>query len=105
METDVGNDQVIVKGVVDPTKLVDDVYKRTRKQASIVPEEKKEEEKKEEKKEEEKKEGSEEEGKAEDDKKTTDIKKIENYPSKYYSDFAYPPEIFSDENPNACSVM
>ncbi|EOY28981.1 Heavy metal transport/detoxification superfamily protein isoform 3 [Theobroma cacao] len=106
VETDVGNDQVIVKGVVDPTKLVDDVYKKTKKQASIVKdEEKKEEEKKEEKKEEkegEKKEG--EEGKGEEDTKS-DIKRSEYYPSKFYSEYAYHPEIFSDENPNACSVM
>ncbi|XP_022716250.1 heavy metal-associated isoprenylated plant protein 7-like isoform X2 [Durio zibethinus] len=104
VEADVGNDKVIVKGVVDPTKLVYDVNKRTRKQASIVKdEEKKEEEKKEEKeeKEGEKKEG--EEGKGEDDKKS-DIKRSEYYPSKYYSEFAYP-QIFSDENPNACSLM
>ncbi|XWS12961.1 hypothetical protein CRYUN_Cryun37aG0134800 [Craigia yunnanensis] len=93
VETDIGNDQVIVKGVVDPTKLVDYVYKTTKKQASIV----KDEEKKEEKKEGE-------EGKGEDDKKS-DIKRSEYYPSKYYSEFAYPPQIFSDENPNACCVM
>ncbi|XVF28062.1 hypothetical protein REPUB_Repub14bG0163300 [Reevesia pubescens] len=105
VETDVGNDQVIVKGVVDPTKLVDYVYKRTKKQASIVKdEEKKEEEKKEEKKED-KKEGEEEEGKGDEDKKSTDIKRSEYYPSKYYSEIAYPPQFFSDENPNACSLM
>lgn len=107
VETDLGNDQVIVKGIVDPAKLVDDVYKKTRKQASIVPEEKKEEEKKEEEKKEEKdgekKEG--EEGKGEDDKKS-DIKKSEYWPSRYYLEGAYAtPQLFSDENPNACSVM
>ncbi|GFY91647.1 heavy metal transport/detoxification superfamily protein [Actinidia rufa] len=104
---DLANDQVIVKGIVDPTKLVDDVYKRTRKQASIVKdEEKKEEDKKEEDKKEvkegEKKDG--EEGKGEDDKKT-DIKKAEYWPPKYSMEHAYPPQMFSDENPNACSVM
>ncbi|KAL4628094.1 hypothetical protein ACB092_05G211900 [Castanea dentata] len=108
VSTDLANDQVIVKGVVEPTMLVDYVYKRTKKQASIVKdEEKKEDEKKEEEKkeekEEEKKDG--EEGKGDDDKKS-DIKKSEYWPSKYleYS-YAYPPQIFSDENPNACSVM
>ena len=39
VETSLGNDQVIVKGVIDPAKLVDYVYKRTKKQASIVKEE------------------------------------------------------------------
>ncbi|XP_061954538.1 heavy metal-associated isoprenylated plant protein 7-like [Populus nigra] len=112
VETDLANGQVIVKGVVDPSKLVDDVYKKTGKQASIVKnEEKKEEEKKEEKKEEEKKqekEGEKKEGEEEkegDDKKPN-IKKSEYWPSKYYSDqYAYAPEFFSDENPNACSIM
>ncbi|KAJ4841019.1 Heavy metal-associated isoprenylated plant protein 7 [Turnera subulata] len=106
VETDLANGQVIVKGTVDPAKLVDDVYKKTRKQASIVKdEEKKEEEKKEEEKKEEnggeKKEG--EEDKAEDDKKT-DVKRSEYWPTKYYSEYAYPPQMFSDENPNACST-
>lgn len=112
METNLGNDQVIVKGVVDPVKLVDDVYKRTKKQASIVKEEekkeeeKKEEEKKEEKKEEEeKKEGEESKGE-EDDNKSDMIKRSEYWPSRYSVDHhVYAPEIFSDENPNACSVM
>ncbi|KAM5588929.1 heavy metal-associated isoprenylated plant protein 7 [Rosa sericea] len=112
--TDVGNDQVVVTGVVDPAKLADDVYKKTRKHVSIVPkeEEKKEEEKKEEEKKEEtkdgggeKKEGETEEGKGSDDNKSFDIKRSEYWPSKYYSDYAYTPQIFSDENPNACSVM
>ncbi|XP_004293397.1 PREDICTED: neurofilament medium polypeptide-like [Fragaria vesca subsp. vesca] len=109
--TDVGNDQVVVTGVVDPAKLADDVYKKTRKPVSIVPkeEEKKEEEKKEEKKEEtkdeEKKEGETVEGKGSDDNKSFDIKRSEYWPSKHYSDYAYTPQIFSDENPNACSVM
>lgn len=102
METDLANDQVIVKGVVDPAKLVDHVYKRTKKQASIVKdEEKKEEEQKEEEKKEEKKV---EETKEEEDNKT-EIKRSEYWPAKNYIDYAYDPQIFSDENPNACSVM
>ncbi|KAF5472644.1 hypothetical protein F2P56_009343 [Juglans regia] len=107
VETDLANDQVIVKGVVEPTRLVDYVYKRTKKQASIVKdEEKKEEEKKEDKKEEKK--DAEEEGKGEDDMKiSTDIKRSEYWPtSKYLSEYyAYPAQIFSDDNPNACSIM
>ena len=109
--TDLPNDQVIVKGVLDPTKLVDDVYKKTRKHVSIIKEEeKKEEEKKEEEKKKEEKEGDKkegEEGKGDDDKKS-DIKRSEYWPSRYYMEHqyaAYPPQIFSDENPNACSVM
>ncbi|XP_027367402.1 heavy metal-associated isoprenylated plant protein 7-like [Abrus precatorius] len=116
VETNLGNDQVIVKGVIDPEKLVDYVYKRTKKQASIVKEEekenkeeeKKEEEKQEEKEEEENKEGEENKGEDGDDDNTkTDIKRSEYWPSRYYVDYAYAyaPQIFSDENPNACTVM
>ncbi|XP_019419188.1 PREDICTED: heavy metal-associated isoprenylated plant protein 7-like isoform X2 [Lupinus angustifolius] len=105
VETDFGNDKVIVKGVIDPTKLVDYVYKRTKKQASIVKnEEKKEEEEKKEDKEEDKQKESEE-NKGEDDSNKTDIKRNEYWPSRHYVDYAYAPQIFSDENPNACSVM
>ncbi|KAI3466495.1 hypothetical protein Pfo_023158 [Paulownia fortunei] len=105
--TDIANDQIMVKGVLDPDKLVNDVYKRTGKQASIV---KNEEKKDEEKKDDEKKDGKQEEKKLseeskEEDGKKTDIKKSEYWPPKYYMDYAYPPQMFSDENPNACSVM
>ena len=106
--TDVANNQVVVKGVVDPEKLLTDVYKRTRKQASIVKDEaKKEDEKKDdvktEVKENEKKES--EEGKEGDDVKT-DAKKSEYWPQRYYyMEYAYPSLMFSDENPHACTVM
>ncbi|XP_058081119.1 heavy metal-associated isoprenylated plant protein 7-like isoform X2 [Magnolia sinica] len=102
--TDMNNDQVIVKGVVDPTKLLENVHRRTRKQAAIVEEEKKgeEQEKKEDKGEGENKDG--EESKGEDDKKNN-AKKSEYWPPKYYTEYAYPPQIFSDENPHACYVM
>ncbi|XP_038882885.1 heavy metal-associated isoprenylated plant protein 7-like [Benincasa hispida] len=113
VETELANNQVIVKGIMDPTRLIDHVSKRSRRPASIVvkEEEKKEEEKKEEEKPaaeekaEEKKETREEE-KEEDDKKF-DIKRFEYWPStKYYTEYAYVPErLFSDENPNACSIM
>lgn len=111
VDTDVRNHQVIVKGDVDPTNLVDYVYKKTRKQVSIVKdEENKEEEKKEaektqdagEKKEEDQGKGD---GDGDDDKKMGDIQRSEYYSSKYYSEFAYPPQYFSDDNPNACSLM
>ncbi|KAJ8770579.1 hypothetical protein K2173_018070 [Erythroxylum novogranatense] len=104
VETDLASAKVTVKGVIDPEKLVGDVYKKTRKHVSIVKEEeKKEEEKKEEEKEGEKKAGGED--KVEDDKKSTEIKRFEYLPSIALLDYAYPPQIFSDENPNACSVM
>ncbi|GMJ14123.1 HEAVY METAL ASSOCIATED PROTEIN 52 [Hibiscus trionum] len=88
VETDVGNDQVIVKGRVEPTNLVEHIYKRTGKQATIV----KDQEKKE-----------------QETKKEDEIKPSEYFPSKHYSDLDYPipipPQFFSDDNPNACSLM
>ncbi|XP_043688807.1 heavy metal-associated isoprenylated plant protein 7-like [Telopea speciosissima] len=106
--TDVANNQVTVKGVVDSAALVENVYKRTRKQASIVKEEgKKEEEKKEEEKKEDNKEGEKkenEESKGEDDNKA-DAKKYEYWAPKHYMEYYTYPQLFSDENPNACSVM
>lgn len=110
METNLASGQVIVKGVVDPVKLVNDVNKKTRKQASIV---KDEEKKQEEKKEGEKKEGEKkdegEEAKVDEEKNQQqldfNINRSEYWTSKNYSEFADAPQIFSDENPNACFVM
>ncbi|KAG9443493.1 hypothetical protein H6P81_014833 [Aristolochia fimbriata] len=110
VETDIKTSQVIVKGVIDPEKLVEGVYKRTRKLASVVKDEKEEEKKEEEKKEEEKKEEKVEEvekkeAEEEDKSNNANAKKSEYWPPKYYIEYVYPPEIFSDENPHACTVM
>lgn len=106
---DLSKEQVTVKGRVDPAQLVNEVYKRTKKQASIVKdeekknEEKKDEDKKDEKKDE-KKDGTEG-AKGDDDDTKLDIKKTEYYLPKYDMECAYHSQCFSDENPNACSVM
>ncbi|CAN1753142.1 Heavy metal-associated isoprenylated plant protein 8, partial [Linum perenne] len=126
VETDIVNGTVTVKGVVEPEKLAQLVYKKTKKQVSVVnkEEEKKEEgeeEKKKKEEEEEKKKKEEEEkkkeesegqqvGKTEEELLQNDhgIKRSEYWPSRnHYSElYAYPPpQMFSDENPNACSVM
>lgn len=109
MATDLANSQVTVTGFVDPEKLVENVYRRTRKQASIVPEEVKEEEKKEEEPAEKKEESGEGEKPAEGNEEENikyDMNKYGYYwPSEPYVQYAYTPQTFSDENPNACSVM
>lgn len=135
VEPDLKSSQVTVKGVFDPPKLVEYVYKRTGKHAVIV---KQEMEKKEEKgggekeakgdekagEKKEKKEGDEgknaaggEVGAVEEveETKVVEMKKNEYlywnnpYPYSYYPRYTMdnvpPPQIFSDENPNACSVM
>lgn len=125
-EPDLKLSQVTVKGVFDPAKLMEYVHKRTGKQAVMVkqePEKKeKTEEGKEEKKEEEKKEEKKEEAKTESPAAAAEtaeeatatataveVKKNEYYyyPQRYAMEmYAYPPpQMFSDENPNACSVM
>ncbi|WVZ18176.1 hypothetical protein V8G54_005498 [Vigna mungo] len=146
-DPDLKNSVVSVKGVYDPEKLVEYVYKRTGKHAVIVKlEAEKKEEKKEEKVEEvEKKEEVEKdktgEGEENKEKKEEEEAKVETkaeeadkvvpdvkineyfhnppsygmevyaypahpvypaYPAYFH---AYPPQIFSDENPNACTVM
>ncbi|KAM7272969.1 hypothetical protein ACFE04_027633 [Oxalis oulophora] len=148
-EPDLKNSEVTVKGVFEPLKLVEYVYKRTGKQAVIIkqdPEPKKddavkpangdgnkEEAKKEgdgkkgdDKEQEDKKEGngggennnnneSTEKDKIGDDVTATEetkilveLKRNEYYyhPQRYAMEmYAYPPQMFSDENPNACSIM
>lgn len=154
-DPDLKNSQVTVKGVFDPPKLVEYVYKRTGKHAAIVkqeppPAEKKEEDKgKEDKKGEEggekenkggdggggggegegekkeKKEGEDQKGEGKggeeaaaaiEETKVVELKKNEYLyyipqTQRYAMDmyplhpYPYPPQIFSDENPNACSVM
>ncbi|KAL3818547.1 hypothetical protein ACJIZ3_004452 [Penstemon smallii] len=150
-EPDLKNSQVTVKGMFEPEKLTDYVYKRCGKHAVIIkvePEKKEEEKGKEEKKAEE---GGEKEAKKAEDKdggkenkeggggggggegeggeptakvevveaedSKLELKKNEVYqyypqnnfqvyPQRFVQDmYAYPPQIFSDENPNACSVM
>ncbi|XP_039063074.1 heavy metal-associated isoprenylated plant protein 7-like [Hibiscus syriacus] len=152
-EPDLKSSEVTVKGVFEPPKLVEYVYRRTGKKAVIVKqeaeapktegEEKAKDDSKDEKKCEEsgadkdKKEGGggEEEDNNNKDKKqegggdskeadvatsteaaaaaeesevAVEVKKNEfcYYPPRYATEsYAYPPQIFSDENPNACSVM
>ncbi|RDX87943.1 Heavy metal-associated isoprenylated plant protein 7, partial [Mucuna pruriens] len=131
-EADLKSSEVSVKGVFETAKLVEHVYKRTGKHAVVVKEEaeKKEEEGKEEKKaeegekkekgsgeDEEKKEKKEAESEAKAEEAGTEenavmeVKKHEYYynpPSMElfyaYPGVQYPPQMFSDENPNACSV-
>ncbi|KAI4307012.1 hypothetical protein L6164_030247 [Bauhinia variegata] len=156
--TELSTGKVIVTGTMDAQKLVDYVYRRTKKQAKIVPQpepepekkeenkegekpaeeakpeekkeenaEKKEEEKPaeepkkeerggEEKKEEEKstgEEGKEEEGKKEGADQAGEVVNLEEEHMKrmmYYYQPIYmieripPPQLFSDENPNACCI-
>ncbi|CAI8585734.1 unnamed protein product [Vicia faba] len=151
--TEFSTGKIIVTGTMDANKLVEYVYRRTKKQAKIVPQPEPEPEKKEEetKKEEEAKPVASEEAKAEENKKEEkekkeeggenskneknkeekggeeskeEAKKEENngamvnideegmkrmmyyyqYPPLYVIERIPPPQLFSDENPNACCI-
>ncbi|KAK7302303.1 hypothetical protein RJT34_13189 [Clitoria ternatea] len=156
-EPDLKKSEVSVKGVYDPAKLVEYVYKKTGKQAVIVKQEaekkekveegnkeaKEEDQKKEEEGEKEKKNSEdgekkekEEEPKAEEKKTEEEVVAAAAAPSEeskvgevkineyyynppsygmevyaypvynaYYHSYPPPPQMFSDENPNACNVM
>jgi Mg-chelatase subunit ChlI len=143
--TELSTGKVMVTGTMDGDKLVDYVYRRTKKQARIVPQPEPEPEKKEENKEaekpaeeakpEEKKEGEKppEEGKKEEgdkggnngestenkedhkggDQESKDggddheegMKRMMHYYQPFYViERIPPPQLFSDENPNACCI-
>ncbi|GMP70759.1 hypothetical protein CsSME_00029472 [Camellia sinensis var. sinensis] len=140
--TELSSGKVTVTGTMDPNRLVDYVYRRTKKQAKIVPqhqpqpepepekpeakpEEKKEAEKpaEEPKLEEEKKEGETAEKKPPEEEKKEEAKKQEEeqsmvitsdeqsmqgmmgyYQPLYFIERIPPPQLFSDENPNACCI-
>ncbi|KAM0043332.1 putative heavy metal-associated isoprenylated plant protein [Helianthus debilis subsp. tardiflorus] len=139
VETEVSSSKVMVTGSMDGDKLVEYVYRRTKKQAKIVPqpepepapapepaEKPKEEEKPEEKPaeeakpeekpaEEEKKEGGDGGGEAKEEEKKEKGEKMEvidmqrmmyyhQYPPLYVMERIPPPQLFSDENPNACTI-
>lgn len=148
--TEFSTGKVLVTGTMDANKLVDYVYRRTKKQAKIVPQPEPEPEKKEENQEAEKpaaeetkpEENKEEEKPPEEAKKEEgngenkeekggeegkeEAKKEENvvvvannmiddeglkrmmyyyqYPPLYVIERTPPPQLFSDENPNACCI-
>ncbi|KAI5059220.1 hypothetical protein GOP47_0025539 [Adiantum capillus-veneris] len=71
---------------LDPKKVCGEIIKKSGKHAEIVPP----------KKQEDKKDG---------EKKDGDTKKEQKEPPKMVTEYVYPPQYFSDENPNACVVM
>ncbi|KAI3457922.1 hypothetical protein Pfo_014585 [Paulownia fortunei] len=146
VETELSSGKVTVTGTMDANRLVDYVYRRTKKQAKIVPqpepekppeenpkleeakeekpaapeeakpEEKKEEgEKKDPPPEEQKKDGAaaettaEQGGEAKEEVKSVEEqsmhKMMYHYQPLYVIERIPAPQLFSDENPNACTIM
>ncbi|XP_078433856.1 heavy metal-associated isoprenylated plant protein 8-like [Wolffia australiana] len=95
-ETDVKKSLVKVKGTFEPGKLLEHVYKRTGKHAVVV---KAESEKSEEAK---KKDDG---GTEKRDAGEVSVNPFQQFSQRYPTEYAYPPQIFSDDNPNACAVM
>lgn len=131
-ETELSSGKVTVTGTMDADRLVDYVYRRTKKQAKVVPqpepekpaeEDPKPEEKKEEKPaegeeakpaEEDKKEDGDKKdpapeeggGEAEEEEEQGMYKMMYHYQPMYVVERIPPaPQLFSDENPNACFIM
>ncbi|XP_056161775.1 heavy metal-associated isoprenylated plant protein 4 isoform X2 [Syzygium oleosum] len=130
VKTDIKAQTLTVQGTIEPEKLLSYVRRTVNKRAEIIPPkpekkvEKKEEEKKVEKKEEEKKVTVEKEEKKvtvekekekivetkgkeivefTGERKIVEVKTKEGNP--YFVHYVYAPQMFSDENPNSCSVM
>ena len=123
VKTDMKAQTLAVEGTIDPEKLISYLRKKVHKHAEIIPpkQEKKDESKEKEKsssktpeKKEEKKEKEKESGKsteivtkvveAKEELKIVEVKSKEAA-TPYFIHYVYAPQLFSDENPNACSVM
>eukprot|EP00250_Pteridium_aquilinum_P005200 c15333_g1_i1 orf=1065-1817(+) len=111
---DLASDKVVVKGKgLDAEKLCEKVRKCGKHCQVIPPPPPKEEKKEEEKKEEEKKaEGEEKKDEKKEEKKEesagdikVEVKRYEYPPYRTIHEYMYPPQLFSDENPNACRIM
>ncbi|KAL6983944.1 hypothetical protein U1Q18_017316 [Sarracenia purpurea var. burkii] len=87
VDTDMKNSQVTVKGVFEPKKLVEFIKRRAGKHACILkqtPLEKKDED---------------------NNENAGDTIDLDEYYKIYPPGLVYAPQLFSEENPNACSVM
>lgn len=91
-EADFKNQKCSVWGTMDPKDLVDHIHKKARKRAQVIPQKK-----------------SEEGDACTDGKKGDDDgNQTDGGPSslpRYVIQNCHPPQLFTDENPNACSVM
>lgn len=87
-EADFKSQKCTVRGTMDPKDLVDHIHKKARKRAQVIPQKKLEKE---------------EEQKGDGDGNKTDGG-ASSLP-RYVVQNCHPPQFFSDENPNACSVM
>ncbi|EOA39349.1 hypothetical protein CARUB_v10012400mg [Capsella rubella] len=126
VKTDTKAQTLTVQGTIDSAKLLTYIKKKVHKHAEIISS-KTEEEKKKEEEEKKKKKEEEEKKKKEGEKKKEDVKvevtktitqvvewkekvKVEGQKDKdgnipYFVHYVYAPQLFSDENPNACCIV
>ncbi|CAA0842494.1 Heavy metal transport/detoxification superfamily protein [Striga hermonthica] len=101
VKTDIKAQRITVEGVLEPEKLVTYMRKRVHKYAELIVTEKKKEENKEKGK-----------GLEENSKSIVQFKEVNKVEAKnkegevaYFIHYVYAPQMFSDENPNACSIL
>lgn len=97
-EPDRSKSMVVVRGVMDPPKLVEEIKKKLKRHAELVSQ-------------------NTEKGKGNNDKESNNNNKgnkknedsdgntIFSYPPQYSAQHNYPSQIFSDENVHSCSIM
>ncbi|KAL3511466.1 hypothetical protein ACH5RR_030867 [Cinchona calisaya] len=88
VQPDIEKNLVIVKGAIEPEKLVEFVKKRAGKHAEIVKPEKKKQ--------------NDDENKGKESEKNCNKKDLYD---NFCPELFYAPQLFSDENPNSCSIM
>lgn len=101
VKTDIKAQTITVEGVIESEKLITYMRKTVHKYAEIVPSKEKKEEKKETVVKVIEKAG-------EKVVEFKEVKKVEvknNGETPYFIHYVYAPQLFSDENPNACSIM
>ncbi|CAI9103368.1 OLC1v1001833C1 [Oldenlandia corymbosa var. corymbosa] len=103
VKTDIKAQTVTIEGVVEQEKIITYMRTRIRKFAEVIPPKEKKEEKKEDKKEK---------VEVKVTEKIVEFKEVEKVGVKnkdgdnlYFVHYVYAPQLFSDENPNACSIM
>jgi len=117
VKTDKKAQNLIVEGTIEVEKLTSFLKKRVHKNAEVISiKEQKKEEKKDKGKEEEKKEEKKDKGKEGKSSESTkvieihhgdtrdEIKIKDNNNVPYIIHYVYAPQLFSDENPNSCSI-
>ncbi|MBA0852049.1 hypothetical protein Goshw_000484 [Gossypium schwendimanii] len=108
VKSDMKAQTLTVEGIMEPEKLLSYIKRKVHKHAEMISSktmEAKEEKAKEEKKEIVKVEAKKEEVKVVSESSENKIVKSTDANAPYFIHYVYAPQLFSDENPNACTIM